>query len=696
MLMGKFMRKQAVQCKGDNRRQKSDFKFGIRMKLIISFMLPVIFIILLGTISYQSAKKAVVEKYEDAALTAVDMTARCIEIIADTTSSKAVQVVTNADVMNLYQGIYELNSANAMSSLRTINTNLLTTSASEDYIYAMTILSPLASTASTYGKLSNIDYNELMNSEEYQLLNKNGENYAWVGKHAYLDKITEKDTSMYSLSFMRKLSTGDGVLIIDLKLNNIVSLLKEVDVSDDAIIGLVTEDGREIQNELEKELSFSSIESYRELISENEQEKGFDYAKVNGEEYLFLYSKVGETGLTLCGLVPKATILASAVNIKNLTVAIVILASMIAIIIGVVMSSGIARTIQKLAFGMKKVAEGDLSLRLSVERRDEFRMLSESINEMLSGVKTLVEQVVDVSTQVTGSSGILNRSADELLTASRDISVAVESIETGVVEQASDTNECLNKMVFLSGRIEMVYDTVNTIKAMTNKTQQIAESGKTSIGTLREKTNETKEATTILITSMNSLQKQSGMIETIVKVINEIAEQTNLLSLNAAIEASRAGEAGKGFAVVASEIRNLAAKTLEASREIKVIISDIKRYTNQVVETSNKTETIVKAQEEAMIANVETFKNITDFVLNISNNLEKIIDGMSSIEEAKNDTQKAMESIAAVSEETAATTEQVSATIVQQTEMVHKLNQESGNLQTNVGQLDSAINVFTI
>ncbi len=79
-------------------------------------------------------------------------------------------------------------------------------------------------------------------------------------------------------------------------------------------------------------------------------------------------------------------------------------------------------------------------------------------------------------------------------------------------------------------------------------------------------------------------EEVANAIGSIIDMINAIASQTNLLALNATIEAARAGEAGKGFAVVAGEVKELAARTMEATRTIDAKVSELKIIARQAAE----------------------------------------------------------------------------------------------------------------
>ena len=85
---------------------------------------------------------------------------------------------------------------------------------------------------------------------------------------------------------------------------------------------------------------------------------------------------------------------------------------------------------------------------------------------------------------------------------------------------------------------------------------------------MAEKTDEQNERYSRQLDTMKEIGE-------IVQTIELIAQQTNLISLNAAVEAAHAGSAGRGFGVIASEIRQLSARTTDATKHIKKIQSEL-------------------------------------------------------------------------------------------------------------------------
>ena len=127
--------------------------------------------------------------------------------------------------------------------------------------------------------------------------------------------------------------------------------------------------------------------------------------------------------------------------------------------------------------------------------------------------------------------------------------------------------------------------------------------------------------------SITAVSQQSEMISSIVQVIRGIAEQTNLLALNAAIEAARAGEQGRGFAVVADEVRNLAARTSQATVEIVEVV----KRNHDLAQVSVDS---MQASRQKVDQGVNLVNQAGDVIEEIQSGAQQVVDAVRQFAEA--------------------------------------------------------------
>ncbi|WP_027793754.1 methyl-accepting chemotaxis protein [Paraburkholderia acidipaludis] len=91
------------------------------------------------------------------------------------------------------------------------------------------------------------------------------------------------------------------------------------------------------------------------------------------------------------------------------------------------------------------------------------------------------------------------------------------------------------------------------------------------------------EGVTVIESQIGALKTALAHVSKVSEEISLIARQTQLLALNAAIEAARAGESGKSFAVVAAEVKNLSAKTAQATGQIEQTLAQLTQQTERLI-----------------------------------------------------------------------------------------------------------------
>ncbi|MEN5036475.1 methyl-accepting chemotaxis protein [Pseudomonas sp. TWI929] len=299
----------------------------------------------------------------------------------------------------------------------------------------------------------------------------------------------------------------------------------------------------------------------------------------------------------------------------------------------------------------ERVASGDLTQNLQVNRRDELGQLQASMQRMTQGLRELIGGIGDGVTQIAS--------------AAEQLSAVTEQTSAGVNNQKVETDQVATAMNQMTATVHEVARNAEQASEAALMADQQAREGDRVVGEAVTQIERLAGEVVNSSEAMNQLKAESDKIGSVLDVIKSVAQQTNLLALNAAIEAARAGEAGRGFAVVADEVRSLAQRTQQSTEEIEELIAGLQSGTQRVASVMDSSRQLTDSSVELTRRAGSSLETITRTVSSIQAMNQQIATAAEEQTAVAEEINRSVMNVRDISDQTSAASEETASSSVE-------------------------------
>ncbi|WP_183187441.1 methyl-accepting chemotaxis protein [Brevibacillus panacihumi] len=386
----------------------------------------------------------------------------------------------------------------------------------------------------------------------------------------------------------------------------------------------------------------------------------------------------------------------------NFIITMLVVATLIALVMGLAISVWIGRIISKpviqVSESMKKLAEGDFSLEpIRVRNRDEIGVLVDSMNQMVDDLRKILVQVSESSEYIAASTEELSASTEQSAESAARVADLSQKNAIGAEKQLETFKATALKVEEIAEEVDHISLSSESMLSATESATKMTQQGAVSIHNVLSQMNAIHTSTEETTALIRSLDERSKQITDIVSLITAISEQTNLLALNAAIEAARAGEHGRGFAVVAEEVRKLAEESRKSAEQVIEMTSLIQQGTIQAVGAMENGNMLVQEgltyteqAEQAFAAIEAAIDNVTNQVREVNESVEEIRDfsrqvaaGIEEVTSISDQVLQLSQESSTASEEQLATSEEITSSVQNLAALADDMKQQITRFRTS-------------
>ena len=258
--------------------------------------------------------------------------------------------------------------------------------------------------------------------------------------------------------------------------------------------------------------------------------------------------------------IDRSSIQATNRSMQRTLVMIAIAVMTIAIVLGIIISRGIARPLDSVVTNLKEIAEGDADLTktLNINSRDEIGMLASSFNLFVERLRGIVENTRKTTSGLTEATATIRNRSSEVSNAAAQQTKALEQSHQGITEIGATSGEIANNV---SNLVAAVQQSAAATHELESTTVSITEQMENLFGIISDisssihqlsSSNEQIDGNIIELSgNARETAKSADELEQATNTIEQSAERTSKLAQQAATDAL------EGKAAVQDTIRGI-------------------------------------------------------------------------------------------------------------------------------------------
>ncbi|OXM86955.1 sensor histidine kinase [Paenibacillus rigui] len=230
----------------------------------------------------------------------------------------------------------------------------------------------------------------------YYARSGNTTGYYWLNQH--VDHVFETVETRRVVSLFKIIgnpqSEVNGVALINMRESYILNILRNVKVSPNGVLALISPDGVMYSKPLAGEYAISDSIIHNIQQSAEAQGSLQEYSTDN-KPMMIRYTTLSLNQWKLAAIVPESDILSNASQIKSITFSIVLLILVVFSVVATLFASSLTNPIRFLSKQVKSVIQGNLNVSFRLKEQNEIGVLANGLESLVDSVQQLLQKVKD-------------------------------------------------------------------------------------------------------------------------------------------------------------------------------------------------------------------------------------------------------------------------------------------------------------